>query len=431
MKKRIKNTNIQDLREFLILWSTQSLSQLGSSMTAFALTLWLYEETGSALKTATLAICSYAPYVIMSIFAGALSDRFDKKKTMLVCDLLAALSTMIVLSLYLTNNLVVWHLYAVNAFSGLMNTVQQPASEVATTLLIPKEQYQRASGLQSLSRSLISILNPLFATALYGLAGLEMVIFLDLGSFVIAFLALLFLIKIPEVSESKKESVLMLAKGGIEYLKNTPMILTMILFMSGINLVASAVDAVLPGLIIPNPKGGTVILGVVTSFSGIAMIFGSVLVSVLPKPKNRMKVVYITMLISMGVENYMMAFCREPWLWCLGQIIGWILVPVMSANYDVIFRSTVPIELQGRVYACRNTLQFFTIPIGLFLGGFMVDDIFEPFMEMHQGHEGLAFLFGHGKGSGAAVAMFVLGVAGTLHCLFFGRKLNKYKFKDN
>lgn len=431
MKKRIKNTYIQDLREFLILWSTQSLSQLGSSMTAFALTLWLYEETGSALKTATLAICSYAPYVIMSIFAGALSDRFGKKKTMLVCDLLAALSTMIVLSLYLTNNLVVWHLYAVNAFSGLMNTVQQPASEVATTLLIPKEQYQRASGLQSLSRSLISILNPLFATALYGLAGLEMVIFLDLGSFVIAFLALLFLIKLPEVPEDKKESVLTLAKEGVTYLKNTPMILTMILFMSGINLVASAFDAVLPGLIIPNPKGGTVILGVVTSFAGIAMIFGSVLVSVLPKPKNRMKVVYITMLISMGVENYMMAFCREPWLWCLGQIIGWILVPVMSANYDVIFRSTVPIELQGRVYACRNTLQFFTIPIGLFLGGFMVDDIFEPFMERHLSHEGLAFLFGYGKGSGAAVTMFVLGIAGTLHCLFFGKKLNKYKFIDN
>lgn len=431
MKKRIKNTYIKDLREFLILWSTQSLSQLGSSMTAFALTLWLYEETGSALKTATLTICSYAPYVVMSIFAGALSDRFDKKKTMLVCDLLAALSTMIVLALYLSNHLVVWHLYAVNAVSGLMNTVQQPASEVATTLLIPKQQYQRASGLQSLSRSLISILNPLFATALYGLAGLELVIALDLGSFLIAFLALLFLIKIPKVSEDKKESILMLAKGGIAYLKKTPMILTMILFMSGINLVASAFDAALPGLIIPNPKGGTTMLGVVTSFAGIAMIFGSILVSVLPKPKNRMKVVYISMLISMGIENYMLAFCREPWLWCLGQVIGWILVPVMSANYDVIFRNTVPIELQGRVYACRNTLQFFTIPIGLFLGGFMVDDIFEPFMEMYQDHAGLTFLFGSGKGSGAAVTMFVLGLAGTLHCLIFGKKLKKFQYMDN
>lgn len=61
----------------------------------------------------------------------------------------------------------------------------------------------------------------------------------------------------------------------------------------------------------------------------------------------------------------------------------------------------------------------------------MVDDIFEPFMEMHRSHSGLTFLFGYGKGSGAAVAMFVLGVAGTLHCLFFGKRMKRYKYKDN
>lgn len=422
MKNKRKNINGNKLRDFLILWSTQSLSQLGSSMTAFALTLWLYEETGSALRTATLTICSYAPYVVMSIFAGALSDRFDKKKTMLVCDLLAALSTITVLVLYLVNKLDVWHLYAVNAVSGLMNTVQQPASEVATTLLIPKDQYQRASGLQSLSRSLISILNPLLATAVYGLAGLELVIALDLGSFVIAFFALLLFIRLPKVAADKKDSILVLAKEGIVYLRNTPMILTMILFMSGINLVASAFDAALPGYVIPNPRGGTVMLGVVTSFAGIAMILGSLLVSILPKPRNRMRVVYLTMLISMGVENFVLAFSRAPWTWCIGQVIGWICVPVMSANYDVIFRSTVPVELQGRVYACRNTLQFFTIPIGLFLGGYMVDNIFEPVMERHRNIESLVLLFGNGKGSGAAVTMFVLGLAGVFHCLFFGKK---------
>ena len=67
------------LKDFYLLWITQVLSQLGSAMTAFALTLWLYEKTGSALSTAALQICTYAPYVIMSIFAGALTDRFDKK----------------------------------------------------------------------------------------------------------------------------------------------------------------------------------------------------------------------------------------------------------------------------------------------------------------------------------------------------------------
>ena len=430
MKNRIKHSYFKGLKEFLILWSTQSLSQLCSSMTAFALTLWLYEATGSSLKTAALTICSYAPYVMMSIFAGAVSDKFDKKKTMLVCDLLAALCTGTVLLLYLTRRPEVWHLYTVNAFSGLMNTVQQPASEVATTLLIPKEQYQRASGFHSLSRSLVSVLSPLFATALYGLAGLKLVIAFDLGSFSVAFLALLFLIRIPEVPAVKKERLSSLVREGAAYLKNTPMILTMILFLSGINLVASAFDAALPGYVIPNPRGGTAMLGIVTSFAGIAMVLGSLLVSVLPSPKDRMRMVYVTMLISMGIENFMLAFCRQPWIWCLSQVIGWILVPVMSANYDVIFRSTVPVELQGRIYACRNTLQFFTIPIGLFLGGFMVDSIFEPFMAGHAGTEVLTVLFGSGKGSGAAVTMFVLGLAGTLHCLVWGHRMKQYTYTD-
>lgn len=62
-------------------------------MTSFALVIWAYEQSGSALSTALLSICSYAPYVLLSIFAGALSDRWNKKATMLICDAAAALST--------------------------------------------------------------------------------------------------------------------------------------------------------------------------------------------------------------------------------------------------------------------------------------------------------------------------------------------------
>ena len=141
----MKRNELSELKDFLLLWSTQSISQLGSSITAFALTLWLYEQTGSSLSTAALTICSYAPYVLMSIFAGALTDRFDKKKTMLVCDVLAVLCTLTVLWLFGTDRLMVWHLYALNAVSGLMNTVQQPASEVAMTLIIPEKYYQKTS----------------------------------------------------------------------------------------------------------------------------------------------------------------------------------------------------------------------------------------------------------------------------------------------
>lgn len=428
--KYIKKNELFELRDFLILWSTQSVSQLGSSITTFALTLWMYEKTGSSLRTASLTICSYAPYVLMSIFAGALTDRFDKKKTMLGCDVFAAICTIIVFVLFRTNRLMIWHLYVLNVISGLMNTVQQPASEVAMTLIIPEKYYQKTSGLCSLSRSLISVLNPLLATALYSFVGLNGAIAVDIGSFIVAFAALLFFIRIPGNKSDKSESVFNLAKEGIVFLKENPLIMTLILFMSGINLVASAFDATLPGYVLPNSKGGSSVLGIVTSCSGIAMIIGSLIVSALPKPKDRVKVIYLTMLFSLGTENFLLAFSREPVLWCIGQIIGWVLVPIMSANLDVILRSTIPVELQGRVYACRNTLQFFTIPIGLFLGGFMVDNICEPFMSVYGNLSILKTLFGKGKGSGAALMMFVLGVSGSLICIISGRKLKKYQYSE-
>ena len=421
------------LKDFYILWSTQSLSQLGSAITEFALTLWLYEKTGSALSTAALTICTYAPYVMMSIFAGAVTDKFDKKRTMLICDTLAALGTILVFVLYKTDLLSVWHLYAINALHGLMNTVQQPASEVAYTLVVPKEHYQKTGGLQQLSRSLVSIGNPLIASMLYGLSGLDLVIAFDLVTFAAAFIALALFITLPDVSAGKnsEENVLKLAKEGLRFLRENPLVLNVILFMSGVNFVASAFDAVLPALIIPNPAGGNSVLGFVTSCSGIAMVLGSLLVTVLPKPKDRVRVIYLTMLFSLGIENFLLAFSRNPVLWCIGQVIGWLLVPVMAANQNVIMRNSIPVELQGRVYACRNTLQFFTIPLGLLFGGFMVDSVCEPFMAENPGSGFLTTLFGSGKGSGAALMMFILGAAGVIMCLAWGQKLKQYHYTDN
>ena len=422
--------NKHSLRDFYILWSTQSLSQLGSAMTGFALTLWLYEKTGSALGTAALTICTYAPYVVMSIFAGAITDKYDKKKTMLACDALAALTTVLVFVLYKADRLCMWHLYAVNAASGLMNTVQQPASEVAYTLAVPRAYYQKTSACQSLSRSVIAIGNPLLASALYGLAGLDAVMAVDLTTFAVAFLALWLFIRLPEVRDEagKREKVLKLAREGLQFLKEHPLVLHVILFMSGVNLIASAFDAVLPALVIPLHGNGA--LGIVTSCSGIAMVLGSLLATAMPKPKDRVRVIYLTMLFSLGTENFLLAFSRNPILWCVGQVIGWMLVPVMSANQNVIMRNSIPVALQGRVYACRNTLQFFTIPIGLALGGFMVDNVCEPFMHMNRSNRLLTALFGSGKGSGAALMMFALGVAGVVLCLTTGRKLKKYRYTD-
>lgn len=416
----MKNT-FRKLKDFILLWLTQSLSALGSSMTGFALVIWLYNDSGSALTTAMLTVCSYAPYVVMSIFAGAISDKWNKKTVMLVCDSLAAVSTAVVFILLKTGCLQVWHLYLLNAFNGLMNTIQQPASDVAETLLIPPEYYQRTSSMRSFSNSLVSILTPVLAAAVVSFAGIDAVIMIDLSTFAMAFITLLFFIRIPhkESSSVQNESVLKTAMGGISYLRSNKGILWLILFLAAINLIASVYEAALPAMILS--KSDEEALGAVNACVGIATLAGSIISAVLPAPKSRIRAVCNCLLVSMSTENFMLALGKEPAVWCIGAILGWLSIPFMNANMDVIMRTRIPVEMQGRVFSARNTLQFFTIPLGYFIGGVLVDSVFEPFMSSMPADSFLCGAFGTGKGSGAALLFMLAGFAGVAVCLIFRR----------
>lgn len=417
----MNNTNNnKSFGQFILLWLTQSFSALGSAMTNYALVLWLYGESGSALYTAMLTITSYAPYVLLSIFAGALCDRFDKKKTMLICDSIAALCTVTVILLFMCNALQVWHLYIVNAVCGLMNTVQQPASEIASTLLVSEKHYQKIGGLRYFSSSLSSILTPIIATAVYSFAGLGAVLATDLITFAVAFISLLLFIRIPKQAvKNAGMSLIQSAKSGLDFLKKHKQIFMLIMYLAAINLVASMYEAILPAMVLSRNGGGKEALGAVSTCVGIATLIGSIVVTFMPKPKSRRKVICLSLLFSMSTENFFLAFGQTPVFWCIGAVLGWIVIPLMSANLDVIMRTNVPADMQGRVYSVRNTLQFFTIPLGNFFGGLFVDTVAEPLMAAVPDYSLLCNLFGTGKGSGAALTYFIIGIMGVAVCLVF------------
>lgn len=406
-----------------MLWGTQAFSALGSAMTSYALVIWSYTQKQSALMTSLLMVCSYAPYVIFSIFAGALSDRWNKKATMLVCDTVATVSTVVMLVLMKQQMLQVGHLYLINIVNGLMNTVQQPASEVAVTRILPSKYYQKVGGMRYLANALNSILTPIIATAVLGIAGMDAVIAFDLFTFGAAFLTLAFGIQIPEGTEEapKNESLLTSAGKGIAYLRTEKGIFGLILFLAAINLLASIYDAVLPAMMLSRKGGSQTVMGLVNAVIGAATLLGSILASVLPEPKSRVRVICNSLLFAMSFENFMLALGRTPLIWCIGGFLGWIAIPLMNTNLDVILRSRIPMEMQGRVYSVRNSFQFFTIPIGYFLGGFLVDRVFEPLMASQKEGSILARIFGSGKGSGAALLFFVIAFAGIGVCLWFRR----------
>lgn len=423
---------LQEMKPFLLLWVTQSFSALGSAMTSYALVIWSYSKTGSAFMTALLMVSSYAPYVVFSIFAGALSDRWDKKLTMLVCDTAAALTTVILLVLLEQDALQIWHLYFINVINGLMNTVQQPASEVAITRLLPRKYYQQVGGLRYFASSLNSIMTPVIATAMLGMAGMRAVAVFDLITFCIAFVVLAFCIRIPQhrAEERAQESILKSVREGIAYLKGERGIFGLILFLAAINLVASIYDAAFPAMMLSRNGGSERTLGLVNTVIGLSTFLGSILASFLKEPKSRVRVICNSLLFSMSTENFLLAFGRTPLVWCIGGCLGWIAIPLMNTNLDAVLRLHVPEQIQGRVYSVRNSLQFFTIPIGYFMGGFLVDWVFEPVMELQSADSILVRLFGSGKGSGAALLFFIIAFAGIGVCLYFRRNQDIWKLEQ-
>ena len=407
------------LKTFLIVWSTQNLSTLGSAMTSFALVVWSYQQQGSALTTALLSVCSYVPYVALSIFAGSLGDRWDKRRTMAMCDTFAALTTLAVLALLKTGQLALWHLYLLNALNGLMNAVQYPVSEVVVTLLTPKDQVQRVSGLLSLSQSLTTLLSPVLATALLGLLGLEAVIVFDLATCAAAVGTLLWGVEFPETPPAEKVSLTRSAGEGVRWLLNQRGVLDLILFLACINLIASMYNAALPAMVLSRPGGGEAVLGLVETVTGLASLAGSLLASALPEPRSRVRVICNSLLVSMSTENLLLALGRGPVVWCCGAVLGWLLIPMMQANMSALLRLRIPVEMQARVYAARNTLQFFTIPLGYLLGGWLVDRVCEPLMVRLGPDAALTALLGSGKGSGAALLFLAIAFAGVAVCLLF------------
>lgn len=421
-----KKSIFSGLRSFLILWSSQAISELGTAMTNFALIIWVYGQKGSASSITVLSICSFLPTIFFRFIAGTLADQWDKKRIMLTADLLAACGTITVFVLYFFSALQVWHLYLINVMLSFMNAFQNPAAYVATSLLVPKEQYSRVSGLQAFSGSIVTILAPALGSFLLAFGGMEIVLTFDLVSFAIAFFTLLFFVKIPVVEHEAKEDNGSFVKDclvGIDYLRDHTSLLHLILFFTLINFLAKMSD---DGMMSPFVLGRTgnnqKALGMVEAAVALGILAGSLIVTFMKPAKRRTKVVFVTCAFTF-LGNVILSLTHTLPIWCVAAFASYATAAVMNANLTTTMRIHAPLEMQGRVFSAKDTIQNCAIPLGLFMGGILADYVFEPFMARSSTvQQALSVFFGSGNGAGIAVMFFVMGSLGAVISLTRMRK---------
>lgn len=403
-------------KQFIIFWMSQSVSQLGSSMTTFAMTIWIYKETKSVMSVSMLMFFTYLPMVIASVFAGAFIDKHDKKKIMLLTDTIAAICTCILWLLLSRNILELWYVYLINVIIGFMNAFQTPASTIIIGLIVPKKLYSKASGLISFSNSLITIVMPVFTTFLISFWDLSMVIIFDLVTFLFAVFILLFFIKLPikeeklEKNSNLKEEI----KVGFTFLKTHKGILYLILSIAILNFFSNITyENILSPMILARSGDNDMVLGVVSGILGVGGVIGGIIVSIKELSGNRVKIIYFCATISFLFGDFLMGVGNNVFIWSIAGLAASIPIPFITAQQNVILYQYIPQNIQGRVFAVRNALQYCTIPLGILLGGSLADYIFEPLMQ-----SGYFTFFnnilGNSEGSGMALMFIFTSILGFI-----------------
>ena len=175
-------------------------------------------------------------------------------------------------------------------------------------------------------------------------------------------------------------------------------------------------------MLLARSGGNDNVFGLVSGLLGVGGIVGGLYVSCFKLPKSSIKMIYVSAVFSFMAGDLLIGVGQNVVLWCIAGLAASVPIPFINAGQNIIIYNHISKEMQGRIFAARNTMQYATITIGILLGGFLADYVFEPFMLTDKS---LAVLLqkivGTGAGSGMAVMFLCTGIlGGTTSILWYG-----------
>ena len=403
---------------FTIIWIGQVISLLGTAMTGFALTIWAWQITQQATALALVGFFTFAPTLLVTPFAGALVDRWNRKFVMMLSDLAAILSTAVVLLLFSTGNLQIWHLYVTGAFSGAFGAFQFPAYSAAVTTMVSKKQYGRASGMLSTAQFASSIFAPALAAIFLSIIGITGILTIDVFTFLVAIGALL-LVHVPQPAvtqegQKSRGSLWMESVYGFRYIYERKSLLALLLIFFCVNLLAPFAFTLLAPMILARSGNDAIALGMVQSAIGIGGLVGGIVLGIWGGPKRRIHGILIGLiLVTLGV--LFIGLGQSPIVWALAAFFTIFFIPIINGSSQAIWQSKVAPDVQGRVFAARGMIAQIGAPVSMLLAGPLADSVFEPAM-MPGGSWAplLGWLVGIGPGAGMSLMFVIAGAFGML-----------------
>ncbi|MGG4459713.1 MFS transporter [Brevibacillus porteri] len=407
-------------RRFLIIWSGQLLSAIGSGLTAFALGVFVFQQTQSTTSYSFIILCSFLPSFLLLPFSGVLADRFDRKKMMIIGDIGSIAGILFILLVMLSGRMELWHIYLGVGISSISAAILNPAFKAAISDLVSEEMYSQASGLIQLASSAQYLISPLVAGFLLSAFDIQLVLLIDMMTFLLAVGAVLMIMNHDATPQKQeRQSFFREMSEAFRYLLSKKGVFSLVLLMSVVCFYIGLMQSLFGPMMLTLTDSKT--LGIALSASASGMLVSSLLIGLFGMSKSKVIMLSFSLVLA-GLFYALMGVFTSVWLIMVFGFLFFITLPFVNTSLEVLIRTNVENERQGRVWSMITAISQIGFVLAFGSAGFLADHVFNPLFDADQllgqtvGH-----IIGTGPGRGIGFLFVLSGVLVTLLGIVIGR----------
>ncbi len=385
------------------------LSGLGSGITAFALGIYVYQQTKSASSFALVTLCLFLPSVLLRPIGGVFADRFDRRLMIIIGDIGSASGIIFILATVLTGTAALWKIYIGVTVSSVFVALQSPAYKALITDLLTEEQFSRAGGMIQLASSAQHLLSPLFAGLLLSFSSIKTVLIADISTFLIAVIAVTTVSgSLKSSTDKKRNSISYDLKDGWKAITSSRGVLALILLISLISFFVGFLQTLFGPMILSFTDAKT--YGFTQSVSAIGMLISSLILGIINIQKKHINILFTGLAVA-GICLSLMGMSTNILFLTAVFFLFFSALPLINTSADVLVRKNIPNEQQGRAWGIIGLLSQTGFIAAYSISGFLADRVFNPLLETGGVLAStIGKITGTGEGRGIGLILIISGL---------------------
>ena len=401
--------------KFLLLWSGDFISAIGSGLTSFGLGVYIFQQTGRASYMALVTLLAFLPSLLLGAPAGVLADRYDRRLLMVLGDSLSAIGLIFILLCLMKGKASVWQICIGVAISSVFASLLEPAYKATITDLLTPGQYSKASGMVQIAGSAKYLISPVLAGFLLTVSDIRLLLLLDIGTFFVTVsttLAVRRSLLSAKRNPGDAPSFLSEMTEGWHALTRRKGLFTLVVMGSLITFCLGFIQTLASPMILSFSDSAS--LGTLMTLIAMGMLVSSLLLGGISIRISYASLLTVS-LFGAGIMMALFGISENLWLIGVSGFLFFAMLPFANASLDYLLRTNIDNQVQGRAWGLVGLISQLGYVAAYALSGVLADYIFTPLL-LPGGPlaDSAGKLLGTGPGRGIGM---LIALAGLLLCM--------------